>query len=142
MTTAQEAAPGAGRRVCRIATEADLVFARRVGRDLAQEVGLSLTDQALLAAAISELARNILSYAGEGRMHLAVLEPSSRGVEVIAVDEGPGIADLDLALQDGYSTGGGLGLGLPGTRRISDEFEIRSKPGQGVWVRIAKRTLR
>ena len=71
--------------------------------------------------------------------NLGALLPPARGVEVIAVDEGPGIADLTLALQDGYSTGNGLGLGLPGTRRISDEFEIRSKPGQGVWVRIAKR---
>jgi serine/threonine-protein kinase RsbT len=138
MTMAQ-GTPACGRRVCRIATEADLVFVRRVGRDVGQEVGLSRTDQALLAAAISELARNIVSYAGEGRMQLGALLPPARGVEVIAVDEGPGIADLTLALQDGYSTGNGLGLGLPGTRRIADEFEIRSKPGQGVWVRIAKR---
>ena len=139
MSAIEDGSAEARRRVCRIASKADLVLARRVGRDLAQEAGLSRTDQALLAAAISELGRNILSYAGEGRMQLGPTAPPRRGVEVIAIDQGPGIADLALALQDGYSTGGGLGLGLPGTRRISDEFEIRSKPGQGVWIRIVKR---
>ena len=87
----------------------------------------TLTDREL-----ARLRRDLLDRIGRDRSRAVILD-------VTAVDEGPGIADLTLALQDGYSTGNGLGLGLPGTRRISDEFEIRSKPGQGVWVRIAKR---
>ena len=95
------------------------------------ELGFSSTDLTLLATAISEVARNITTYAGEGEVALRVLEDGGRaGIEVVASDEGPGIADVELAMQDGYTTGNGLGLGLPGARRLVDEFELRTALGE------------
>ena len=111
-------------------TQADIVLARRQGRDLAAALGLSTVDQTRLATAISELARNALQYAGGGVCHL---EDRSDGrevrIECRVEDSGPGIAEIDLAMVDGFSTGGGLGAGLPGTRRLMNEFNIRSQPG-------------
>src|SRR5262245_53445005 len=100
------------------------------------------TDQTLLATAISEIARNITTYAGSGEVVIEVVRDADgrRGVRVIARDEGPGIEDLDRALTDGYTTGGGLGLGLPGARRLVDEFEIQTTPGQGTTVTLVKWT--
>jgi serine/threonine-protein kinase RsbT len=122
-----------------IITDDDIVMARQEGRRLAASAGFSSTDLTLIATAISEVARNIRLYAGEGHVELArVREGAKEGIEVVASDEGPGISNLDLAMQDGYSSGGSSGLGLPGARRLMDEFEIRSKPGQGVKVTMRK----
>lgn len=118
-----------------ILNESDIVLARHGGRRLAAELGFSSTDQTLLATAISELARNIVQYAGAGEVILAVLRQDRRhGIHVTACDQGPGITDPELALRDGYSTGGSLGLGLPGTRRLADDFTLESKVGEGTKV--------
>jgi len=102
-------------------------------------LGFSSTDLTLLATAISEVARNITAYAGSGEVSLRVLRARGRdGIEVVAADEGPGIADVELALQDGFTTGSGLGLGLPGARRLVDEFDLDTAPGRGTRVRLVK----
>jgi serine/threonine-protein kinase RsbT len=123
----------------RITTDEDIVTARQEGRRLSAELGFSSTDLTLIATAISEIARNIRLYAGEGLVQLKLVREGSRkGIVVVARDKGPGIADLELAMQDGYSSGGGSGLGLPGARRLMDEFDIRSKLGEGVTVTMKK----
>jgi serine/threonine-protein kinase RsbT len=122
-----------------IRSDADVVTARQEARAMGAGLGFSSTDLTLLATAISELARNITTYAGEGEVSLRVLENSGRqGIEVVAADDGPGIDDVELAMQDGFTTGNGLGLGLPGTRRLVDEFELRTQPGGGTRVRVVK----
>ena len=122
-----------------IRTDADVVTARQEARTLGASLGFSSTDLTLLATAISEIARNITTYAGEGEVALRVVtEAGRRGVEVVASDDGPGIADVELAMQDGYTTGNGLGLGLPGTRRLVDDFELRTQPGSGTTIRLVK----
>jgi serine/threonine-protein kinase RsbT len=124
-----------------IRTDADVVTARQEARTMGTELGFSSTDLTLLATAISEIARNITTYAGEGEVSLRVLNSGGRhGIEVVATDNGPGIADVELAMQDGYTTGSGLGLGLPGTRRLVDEFDIETQPGVGTKVRLVKWT--
>jgi serine/threonine-protein kinase RsbT len=124
-----------------IRTDADVVTARQEARTMGADLGFSSTDLTLLATAISEIARNITTYAGEGEVALRVLNDSGRsGIEVVATDDGPGIADVELAMQDGYTTGNGLGLGLPGTRRLVDEFDIHTEPGVGTKVRLVKWT--
>jgi serine/threonine-protein kinase RsbT len=125
----------------RIATDDDIVTARQEGRRLSSELGFTSTDLTLIATAISEVARNIRLYAGRGDVQLKLVREGDRGgISVVARDEGPGIADVELAMRDGYSSGGGSGLGLPGARRLMDEFEIRSKPGNGVMVAMKKWT--
>jgi serine/threonine-protein kinase RsbT len=115
--------------------ETDIVTARQKGRELARMTGLSATEQTLIATAISEVARNIVVYAQHGEVVLAVLEQDGRrGVLVVARDEGPGIANPDLAMRDGYSTTHSLGMGLPGARRLMDEFELSSIVGKGTTV--------
>jgi serine/threonine-protein kinase RsbT len=122
-----------------ISTDADIVVARQEGRTLATQVGFLATDQTLVATAISEIARNIVAHAGNGHMELKLVEVAGRrGLMIVATDDGPGIADIERALEDGYTTGRGLGLGLPGARRIMDEFAITSKPGQGTKVVMHK----
>jgi serine/threonine-protein kinase RsbT len=122
-----------------IRTDADVVTARQEARAMGAGLGFSSTDLTLLATAISEIARNITTYAGEGEVALRVLNDGDRqGIEVVATDQGPGIADIELAMQDGFTTGSGLGLGLPGTRRLVDEFELRTQPGSGTSVRLVK----
>jgi serine/threonine-protein kinase RsbT len=121
-----------------IVSEMDIVVARQRGRTLAAKLGFSPADLALIATAISELARNVLQHAKQGEIVLRLVENSPRGIVVIASDQGPGIADLELAMQDGYSTGGGLGLGLPGARRLMDEFDIVSELGKGTVVTVKK----
>jgi len=110
------------------------------------QLGFSTSDQALVATAISELARNILEYAGYGEIILELAQQGGRrGIVVIARDQGPGIPDIEKAMQDGYSTTKSLGLGLPGARRLMDDFEIVSKVGQGTTVtakKWARQTLR
>ena len=124
-----------------IRTDADVVTARQEARTLGASLGFSSTDLTLLATAISEIARNITTYAGEGEVALRIVTAGGRdGVEVVAKDEGPGIADVELAMQDGYTTGNGLGLGLPGTRRLVDDFELRTRPGAGTTIRLVKWT--
>jgi serine/threonine-protein kinase RsbT len=122
-----------------INSDQDIVSARQKGRVMATELGFSSGDATLIATAISELARNILSYARKGRITLKGIQGSSRvGILVIASDDGPGIPDIRQALRDGFSTSGSLGLGLPGVRRLMDEFEITSEPGQGTTVAVKK----
>jgi len=122
-----------------IASDVDVVTARQQGRSVAADAGFSSGDQTVIAAAISELARNILMYARRGEIALTVISNGDRqGVVVIARDQGPGIPDVGRALQDGYSTSGGLGLGLPGARRLMDEFDVSSVVGQGTTVTMKK----
>jgi serine/threonine-protein kinase RsbT len=121
-----------------IASEVDIVLARQQGRQLAGELGASSGAMTLIATAISELARNIVQYARQGEIILSVVEGSRRGIQIVARDQGPGIADLEMAMRDGFSTGGSLGLGLPGARRLMDEFAIDSEVGKGTTVSMRK----
>lgn len=122
-----------------IEREADIVNARQEGRRLAAALGFSSTEQTLLATAISELARNIVVYAGQGQIVLSSVEQAGRrGLVIVASDHGPGIADPDLAMRDGYSTGNSLGVGLPGARRLVDEFELTTALGVGTTVTLKK----
>ena len=122
-----------------ISSDQDIVAARQRGRALAEELGFSAVDSTFIAAAISELARNIVSYAGKGEITLKTIQNSTRdGILIVAADEGPGIHDIRQALRDGFSTSGSLGLGLPGVRRLMDEFEITSQPGKGTMVAVKK----
>ncbi|HLQ76619.1 MAG TPA: anti-sigma regulatory factor [Terriglobia bacterium] len=123
-----------------INSDLDIVTARQNGRTMAAELGFQGTDLTLIATAISELARNIVRYARHGEIHLQVLGNNNgkRGLLVEARDEGPGIPNIAQAMQDGYSTSGGLGLGLPGTRRLMDEFEITSDAENGTTIRTCK----
>ncbi|MEO8242647.1 MAG: anti-sigma regulatory factor [bacterium] len=124
---------------CRILADGDVVVARQMARKRAGELGFSRVDQALIATAISELARNIVHYAKSGHIEITEVNRGRRfGLQVVASDQGPGIADIDLAMTDGYSTGNSLGLGLPGTRRLVDEFDIESIPGRGLTVTFIK----
>jgi len=116
----------------------DIITARQQGRALAARLGFSSADQTLIATAISEMARNILVYAKSGEIILRPEQDSKAGIAIIAQDEGPGIPDLNRALQNGYSTSGGLGMGLPGTKRIMDEFTIVSEVGKGTTVTMKK----
>lgn len=126
-------------RTIPIRDESDILVARRAGRELSASIGMHSSDQALLATAISELARNIVQYAGRGEILLSIVESRGQtGVEVISRDNGPGILDIGLAMQDGFSTGGSLGLGLPGSKRLVDEFEIASEPGKGTTIILKK----
>lgn len=118
-----------------IGGDQDIVKARQEGRRVAGDVGFSVTDLVLIATAISELARNIVRYARKGEIAIRPLSNSGhRGIEIVARDEGPGIKDVEQVLQVGFSTSSGLGLGLPGVRRLMDEFEIQSKLGAGTTV--------
>jgi serine/threonine-protein kinase RsbT len=126
----------------RIAGEADIVTARQIGRKLAAEGGFSSSDQTLIATAISEVARNIVVYAQQGEVILTSLEQQGRRcIRVVAQDNGPGIADIELAMRDGYSTGNSLGMGLPGARRLMDDFDLISTPGKGTTVTMQKWTV-
>jgi len=120
--------------------ERDIVQARQRGREIAAERGFSTRDQTLIATAISEVARNIVVYAREGHIVLAPIDSDDgrRGISVTAIDHGPGIANVELAMRDGFSTGKSLGLGLPGARRLMDDFEIETAVGQGTTVRLRK----
>jgi serine/threonine-protein kinase RsbT len=122
-----------------IRTDADIVSARQTGRRMAADLGFTAGQLTMIATAISELARNVVAYAGSGEVVLELrANGERRGILVVARDAGPGIADIEAAMQDGYSTGGSLGLGLPGARRLMDEFEIVSAPGGGTTVTATK----
>ena len=119
--------------------DADVVTARQQGRDIAVRAGFTSTDLTLIATAISEIARNIVKFAQRGEIVIRMVdEPGRRGVTVVARDAGPGIGDLAEAMRDGVSTYRGLGLGLPGARRLMDEFDIVSEVGKGTTVTMAK----
>lgn len=123
----------------RIQSSADIVAARQEGRALASRAGFSSSNLTVIATAISEIARNIVEYAKEGEVTIALLHDGhKRGVEVVATDRGPGIPDIATVMRDGYSTGRGMGIGLPGARRLMDEFEITSEVGKGTMVRMRK----
>lgn len=121
-----------------ISRESDIVLARHKGRALAAEMGFSSCDQTLIATAISEIARNILTDATRGELSLTAIRNGRQGLVIVAIDQGPGIANLDQAMQNGYSTAGSLGLGLPGAKRMMDEFEIVSELGKGTIVKMKK----
>jgi len=121
-----------------IRADADIVTARQAVRELASRLGFSRTDLTLIATAVSEVARNIVRFAGAGELVVELVEGPRRGLRVVATDHGPGIDDVDQALTDGYSTYNGLGLGLPGARRLMDEFELVSKAGAGTTVTMTK----
>jgi serine/threonine-protein kinase RsbT len=126
-----------------IAHDRDLVAARAEGRALAGRLGFSRTDATLIATAISEVGRNILVHAGHGEIELRpALEGNRTGLVVVARDQGPGIRDVAAALRDGYGTKNGLGLGLPGSRRIMDDFRIDTQVGRGTTVAMCKWRLR
>jgi serine/threonine-protein kinase RsbT len=131
--------PVAPARILPISTDPDVVRVRQVVRTAAIDAQLSLVDQTKLITAASELARNTLTHGRGGRAELQLLRKGRRtGVRIVFSDEGPGIADLHLALTDGYTTGGGLGLGLSGARRLVDEFDIDTAPGRGTRVVVVK----
>ena len=122
-----------------IESVSDIIIAREQGRTIGKELGFTLTDLTIIATVISEVARNILLYAKEGEIILGAAKQGGRhGIVIIARDRGPGIPDIPLAMQDGYSTRKGLGLGLPGVRRLMDEFEIISEIGKGTTVTMKK----
>jgi serine/threonine-protein kinase RsbT len=122
-----------------VASAEDVVIVRQRVRSMAVESGFSLIDQTKLVTAASELARNTVVHGGGGVVELELLvDGARRGVRLTFIDHGPGIAKIDEAMRDGYTTGGGLGLGLGGARRLCNEFEIRSRPGEGTVVRVAR----
>lgn len=122
-----------------ILTEWDIVEARQLGRNEAKKIGFGAVDQARITTAISELARNIYLYADSGSITILAIEVDGiKGIKIIAKDEGPGINDVRLVMQDGYSTSQGLGAGLPGVRRLMDEFEIQTGVNEGAVVSITK----
>lgn len=123
----------------RIRSSADIVTARQQARALALRAGFSNSNLTIIATAITEVARNIVEYAKEGEVTMALINDAhKKGVEIVAADRGPGIADVSTVMRDGYSTGKGLGIGLPGARRLMDEFEIASEIDKGTTVRMKK----
>ena len=116
----------------------DVVSTRQAVREWAVAVGFSLVDQTKIVTAASELARNTLIYGGGGTVELQELNGPRRGIRLVFEDAGPGISDIDAVMKDGYTTGGGLGLGLGGAKRLSNEFEISSQPGAGTRVSITR----
>jgi serine/threonine-protein kinase RsbT len=123
----------------KIINEWDIVAARQLGRNVAKELGFGTVDQARITTAISELARNIYLYAGQGNVYIEKISKNGKsGVKIIAKDEGPGIQDIRRVMEDGYSTSGGLGAGLPGVKRLMDEFDIDSMPGKGTDISAVK----
>ena len=123
----------------RIQNSADIVSARQQGRALASQAGFSHSNLTIIATAISEVARNIVEYAKEGEVIITLInDTTKKGVEIVASDHGPGIADITTVMRDGFSTGKGLGIGLPGARRLMDEFEVITKPGRGTTVTMTK----
>jgi serine/threonine-protein kinase RsbT len=126
----------------KILNEWDIVAARQLGRNVAKELGFGTVDQARITTAISELARNIYLYAGQGQICIEkIYDGGKAGLKIIAADNGPGINDIRQVMEDGFSTSGGLGAGLPGVKRLMDEFDIDSSPGSGTDI-IATKWLR
>jgi serine/threonine-protein kinase RsbT len=123
----------------KIITEWDIVAARQLGRNVAKELGFGVVDQARITTAISELARNIYLYAGQGQICIEqISEYNKKGLKIIAIDNGPGIPDIRKVMEDGFSTSGGLGAGLPGVKRLMDEFSINTVLGEGTDIQAVK----
>ncbi|USK34138.1 anti-sigma regulatory factor [Bacillus sp. F19] len=123
----------------KIITEWDIVAARQLGRNVAKELGFGTVDQARITTAISELARNIYLYAGQGQICIEqISEFSKKGLKIIAIDNGPGIPDIRKVMEDGFSTSGGLGAGLPGVKRLMDEFSINTVLEEGTDIQAVK----
>ena len=139
MTRPETTAVGDEVRIA-IASEADILTARKLGREMAAKLGFWSVEKNFIVMAISEIALNMLQYAGGGEIILSITRrgDGTPGIQIVARDRGPGIADIDLALQEGYSSSGKPGLGLPGARRLMDEFEIFSEPGKGTTVIMKK----
>ncbi len=129
---------GAKQGEVQIQTEGDIVSARQAARNAALALGFGLTDQTRIVTTASELARNIFMHAGTGVMRWQVLDDGASGLELVFEDSGPGIADVAQALQEGFTTSEGLGLGLPGSKRLMDEMEIHSEVGKGTQVKVRK----
>ncbi len=122
-----------------IRSDLDIVIARTMARDTAKQLGFGAIDQARIATAVSELARNIFLYAGSGNVIVRELDRNGRkGIEIVCEDQGPGITDINQVMQDGYSTSRGMGMGLPGAKRLMDEFDIRSIEGVGTTITCRK----
>ncbi len=122
-----------------IYTEWDIVAARQLGRNKAKEVGFGTVDQARITTAISELARNIYLYAGKGKIEITrIFKGDVKGISIVASDEGPGIMDVRKVMDDGYTTSGGLGAGMPGVKRLMDDFDITTTQGEGTTITIIK----
>lgn len=125
--------------IVQLRSDEDVVRLRQKVRECLVSAGFSLIDQTKMVTAASELARNTVQYGGGGESHLLKLvNGARRGMRLIFIDHGPGIADVNQALTDGFTTGGGMGLGLSGAKRLSDEFEIETAPGKGTTVKITK----
>ena len=125
--------------VIELRSSEDIVLARQAVRKKAIALGFGLVDQTKIVTASSELARNTLDYGGGGTLEIAMVENGTRpGIRLVFEDQGPGISDIERALKDGYSSGNGMGLGLGGSKRLSHEFEISSKPGEGTRVSILR----
>lgn len=125
--------------------EDDIVLSRQRAREVARQLGFGAVDQSRIATAVSELTRNVVRYATDGRGEVTIRAITSSGgareqvgIEIIVADEGPGISDVDQALRDGFTSGGGMGMGLPGTRRLMDEMSIDSAVGRGTTITIRK----
>jgi len=122
--------------------EGGIVAARQRAREMARRLGFGMVDQSRIATAVSELARNVVRYAVDGRGDVTIRDltttPGRTGIEIVVQDKGPGIADIEQAMRDGFTSGGGLGMGLPGTKRLMDDMQIASKPGEGTTVTIRK----
>jgi serine/threonine-protein kinase RsbT len=121
-----------------VQSEPDVVAVRRRVREASARLGFSLVDQTKVVTAASELARNTVIYGGGGTMQMELLNGPRNGLRLTFEDKGPGIADIDLALRDGFTTGSGLGLGLGGAKRLVSDFEISSRPGEGTRVTITR----
>ena len=122
-----------------MATSNDVILARQQARQLAEKVGFTGTDVTLIATAVSEVARNIVEHAGSGVVRMSIVRVDGRdGLRVVATDDGPGIDDVDLALRDGYSTSGAMGLGLPGARRLMDDFAVTTSSDGGTTVSMCR----
>ncbi len=123
----------------KVSSDGDVVLARQTGRTVAAKLGFTGSDPMFVATAISEIARNLIVHAHGGEILIRTIDRDGRsGVEIVATDDGPGIADIDRAMQEGFSTVNSLGLGLPGARRLMDEFEITSADGQGTRIVMRK----
>jgi serine/threonine-protein kinase RsbT len=122
-----------------IVVEADIAVARRVVREIAGKIGFGITETTRIITAASELGRNVFKYAGKGEMHWRILQKGmASGVELSFEDHGPGIADLDAAMREGHSTGGSLGMGLPGAKRLMDDMDVKTALGEGTTVVVRK----
>ncbi len=130
----------AGPESLEIASEADIVLARSVARESAKTIGFGAIDQSRIATAVSELTRNVIRYAtnSRGRVEIRSLDEPKIGIEIVVQDDGPGIDDLDLVMKDGYTSARGMGLGLPGTKRLMDEMTIDSAVGRGTTIMVRK----